>query len=56
MVKQTVTLIKTPANVLWAERGRYYKTAEKAKSVAMKEAREMARNGFRVYTFLEIRG
>lgn len=56
MVKQTVTLIKTPTAVLWAERGRYYKTVARAKSVAMKEAREMARNGFRVYTFLEIRG
>lgn len=55
MVKQTVTLIRTPTAVLWAERGRYYKTVERAKGVVMREAREIARQGVRVYTFLEIR-
>jgi hypothetical protein len=56
MLKQTVTLIQTPKAVLWAERGRYYKTLALAKAVVMKEARYASRNlGVAVITNLTIR-
>ena len=56
MIKQTVTLIQTPKAVLWAERGRYYRTMERAKAVVMREARELSRNhGIGVITNLTIR-
>lgn len=56
MIIQTVTLIQTPKAVLWAERGRYYKTMARAKAVVMREARELARNhGVGVITNLTTR-
>ena len=56
MINQTVTLIQTPKAVLWAERGRYYKTMARAKAVVMREARELARNhGIGVITNLTTR-
>jgi hypothetical protein len=56
MIKQTVTLIQTPKAVLWADRGRYYKTLAGAKAVVMREARDLARNhGVGIITNLTIR-